>query len=160
MERKWSQVEYLHETVKNPNIIIKGTRSYYSNAWGSCFEDDVVRYLYGDEHSRKNWQPQWELDKLYIGNYDGGGTALCLAGKGACPPEDIGGYGGYECMKQAFATHPYGREANSYREWLGMGKRKTWDAKAFSIEESNDLLRYVQTLSPIFTKEGGNEDIG
>lgn len=69
MERKWSQVEYLHETVKNPNIIIKGTRSYYSNAWGSCFEDDVVRYLYGDEHSRKNWQPQWELDKLYIGNY-------------------------------------------------------------------------------------------
>ena len=97
---------------------------------------------------------------LEDGNYDGGGTALCLAGKGACPPEDIGGYGGYECMKQAFATHPYGKEANSYREWLGMGKRKTWDAKAFSIEESNDLLRYVQTLSPIFTKDGGNEDIG
>ena len=62
MERKWSQVEYLHETVKNPNIIIKGTQSYYSNAWGSYFEDDVVRYLYGDEHSRKNWQPQWELE--------------------------------------------------------------------------------------------------
>ena len=69
MERKWSQVEYLHETVKNPNIIIKGTRSYYSNAWGSCFEDDVVRYLYGDEHSRKNWQPQWHIDKLRIGNF-------------------------------------------------------------------------------------------
>ena len=117
-------------------------------------EHDKLLYIYdfGDY-----WTHEITLED---GNYDGGGTALCLAGKGACPPEDIGGYGGYECMKQAFATHPYGREANSYREWLGMGKRKTWDAKAFSIEESNDLLRYVQTLSPIFTKEGGNEGIG
>lgn len=69
MEKHWSKVEYLHQSVKNPNIIIKGTHSYYSNAWTDDFEDYVVRYLYGDEHSLKNWQPQWEIDKLYIGNY-------------------------------------------------------------------------------------------
>ena len=68
-ERRWSEVEYLSSTVTNPNIIIKGTHSYYSNAWTENFESSVVRYLYGDEHSRKNWQPQWELDKLYIGNF-------------------------------------------------------------------------------------------
>ncbi len=68
-ERRWSEVEYLSSTVTNPNIIVKGTHSYYSNAWTENFESSVVRYLYGDEHSRKNWQPQWELDKLYIGNF-------------------------------------------------------------------------------------------
>ena len=69
MEKHWSKVEYLHQTVKNPNIIIKGTRSYYSNAYTSDFEDSVVRYLYGDGYSLRHWQPQWEIDRLYIGNY-------------------------------------------------------------------------------------------
>lgn len=29
----------------------------------------MVRYLYDDEHSLKNWTLQWDLYKLYIGNY-------------------------------------------------------------------------------------------
>lgn len=69
VSKHWSQVEYLHQTVKNPNIIIKGKHSYYSNAWTSNFEDYVVRYHYGDEYSLANWQPQWEIDQLYIGDY-------------------------------------------------------------------------------------------
>lgn len=69
MVKHWSKVEYLAETVKNHNIVIKGKHSYYSNAWTENFEDYVVRYLYGDEHSLENWQPQWEIDKLYIGDY-------------------------------------------------------------------------------------------
>lgn len=32
-QKHWSKVEYLHESVKNPNIVIKGTKSYYSNAY-------------------------------------------------------------------------------------------------------------------------------
>ncbi len=68
-QKHWSKVEYLHETVKNPNIIIKGTKSYYSNTWTADFEDYVVRYLYGDQYSLKAWKPQWKIDKLYIGNY-------------------------------------------------------------------------------------------
>ncbi len=69
MVKHWSKMEYLAEVVKNPNIIIKGKHSYYSNAWSGDFEDYVVRYLYGDEYSLANWQPQWEIDKLYIGDY-------------------------------------------------------------------------------------------
>ena len=69
MKKHWSKVQYLHNTVKNPNIIIKGTKSYYSNAWTEDFESYAVRYLYGDEYSLQNWQPQWKIDKLYIGNY-------------------------------------------------------------------------------------------
>lgn len=67
--KHWSKVEYLHETVKNPNIVIKGTKSYYSNAYSPNFEDYVVRYLYGDEYSLSHFQPLWNYDKLYIGNY-------------------------------------------------------------------------------------------
>lgn len=81
MERKWSQMENLSQTVKNPNIIIKGPHSYYSSAWTDNFEDSAVRYLYGDEHSLKNWKPQWEVDKLYIGNYVSiGAEAVILMG--------------------------------------------------------------------------------
>ncbi len=69
MQKHWSKVEYLHESVKNKNIILKGTKSYYSNAWTTGFEDYCVRYLYGDEYSLKAFNLQWEADKLYIGNY-------------------------------------------------------------------------------------------
>lgn len=69
MIKHWSHVEYLHETVKNKNILLKGTHSYYSNAWTGSFKEAVVRYLYGDEYSLKTWDPLWEIDKLYIGDY-------------------------------------------------------------------------------------------
>ncbi|WP_292057003.1 MULTISPECIES: CatB-related O-acetyltransferase [unclassified Brevundimonas] len=67
-DRHWSKVELLHETVANPNIHIKGRRSYYSNAWTGSFEESVVRYLYGDPYSLKAWKPQWPIDQLHIGD--------------------------------------------------------------------------------------------
>lgn len=48
----WSQVEYLHLTVTNPNICLKGQHSYYSGAWDGPFEEVAVRYLHGDPFSR------------------------------------------------------------------------------------------------------------
>ena len=72
-EKHWSKIEFLHLSIKNPNIHIKGKHSYYSDAWTGSFEETVVRYLYGDEFSLKNWTPQWDIDQLYIGNY------VCIA---------------------------------------------------------------------------------
>ncbi len=82
MVKHWSKVEYLHQSVKNPNIIVKGTHSYYSDAWTGSFEEYVVRYLYGDAYSLEHWQPQWKLDKLYIGDYVciGGETVILMGG--------------------------------------------------------------------------------
>ena len=68
-DKHWSKVELLHQTVRNPNIHIKGEHSYYSDAWTGSFEQSVVRYLYGDDYSQQHWQPQWEPDPLYIGDY-------------------------------------------------------------------------------------------
>lgn len=61
-------MEFLHQTVTNPNIHIKGTHSYYSDCWDKGFERSVVRYLLGDDVSR-DWEPLGRLDKLYIGNF-------------------------------------------------------------------------------------------
>lgn len=68
-KKHWATVEYLHESVKNPNIHIRGKNSYYSDAWTGSFEESVVRYLYGDEYSLKNWESRWPVDQLYIGDY-------------------------------------------------------------------------------------------
>ena len=67
--KHWSKVQNLAETVKNPNIVIKGRHSYYSDAWSGSFEDYCVRYLYGDEYSLAHWEPQWKTDKLYLKEY-------------------------------------------------------------------------------------------
>lgn len=68
MKKHWSRVERLHETVTNPNIIVKGTHSYYSDCWDDGFETSVVRYLCGDEESQ-HWELPWKIDQLYIGDY-------------------------------------------------------------------------------------------
>ncbi|MTJ81428.1 MAG: CatB-related O-acetyltransferase [Telmatospirillum sp.] len=68
-DKHWSQVELLHQIVRNPNIHVKGCHSYYSGAWDNGFEGSVVRYLYGDEYSLRTWQPQWTIDQLHIGDY-------------------------------------------------------------------------------------------
>ncbi|MBY8074044.1 CatB-related O-acetyltransferase [Vibrio fluvialis] len=69
MENKhWSKVQLLHEVVTNPNIVVKGQHSYYSDCWDKGFEASVVRYLHGDEVSRA-WEPKWEIDRLFIGDY-------------------------------------------------------------------------------------------
>ncbi|WP_156458044.1 CatB-related O-acetyltransferase [Devosia epidermidihirudinis] len=67
--KHWSIVEYLHETVTNPNIHVRGQHSYYSNAWSGSFEESVVRYHYGDAFSLAAWEPQWPIDQLHIGDY-------------------------------------------------------------------------------------------
>ena len=79
--KHWSKVELLHETVRNPNIHVRGTNSYYSNAWTGSFEESVVRYLYGDDYSLKAWEPQWPIDQLRIGDYVAiGAEAVILMG--------------------------------------------------------------------------------
>ena len=68
MKKHWSRVERLHEAVTNPNIIVKGTHSYYSDCWDDGFEASVVRYLCGDEESQ-HWELPWKIDQLYIWDY-------------------------------------------------------------------------------------------
>lgn len=120
MEKHWSVVEYLHETVKNPNIVIKGTKSYYSNAYRPDFEDYVVRYLYGDEYSTAHFEPLWEYDKLYIGNYVciGAETVILMGGNNTHRPDWFSSYPFMEKMREAYVSK--GDTVIGDGVWIGM----------------------------------------
>lgn len=119
-EKHWSKVEYLNQSVKNPNIIIKGTRSYYSDAWSGGFEESVVRYLYGDEYSLTHWQPQWEVDKLYIGNYVciGAETIILMGGNNTHRIDWFSSYPFMEKIVEAYARK--GDTVIKDGVWIGM----------------------------------------
>jgi hypothetical protein len=44
--------------------------------------------------------------------------AICLAGKRACPPEDVGGTGGYENFLESIMD-PDHKEHEEHIEWIG-----------------------------------------
>lgn len=64
----------------------------------------------------------------------------CLAGKGACPPEDCGGVWDYEYMKMTLLEKPRSNDARMYRQWLGLGRGETFDPKAFDLDAVNKRL--------------------
>lgn len=71
--------------------------------------------------------------------------AVCTGGRGTCPPEDCGGFSGYEALKEAFATKDKD-EMDNYREWLGMRKNGVWNPDAFtekSLAEVNQRLKNI-----------------
>lgn len=118
--KHWSKVEYLHETVKNPNIVIKGTKSYYSNAYTPNFEDYVVRYLYGDEYSLSHFQPLWNYDKLYIGNYVciGAEAIILMGGNNTHRMDWFSNYPFMEKIKDAYLSK--GDTIIHDGVWIGM----------------------------------------
>ena len=120
MNKHWSKVEYLHQSVKNPNIIVKGTKSYYSNAYTPDFEDCVVRYLYGDEFSVRSWQPQWEIDRLYIGNYVciGAEAVILMGGNNTHRMDWFSSYPFMEKIVEAY--QPKGDTVIGDGVWIGM----------------------------------------
>ena len=66
--------------------------------------------------------------------------AKCLAGKGFCPPEDCGGPGGYERIKDVLAN-PDHEEYKDTREWLGLeDDNEVFDPNEFDLESTNEIL--------------------
>jgi hypothetical protein len=63
----------------------------------------------------------------------------CLVGKGACPPEDVGGVYGYADFLEAIQdpNHP---EHDEYLEWIG----GEFDPNAFDLEGINGELRGIR----------------
>lgn len=120
MTKHWSTVEYLNKTVRNPNIIIKGTKSYYSNAYTPDFEDYAVRYLYGDEYSRSHFKPLWEYDKLYIGNYVciGAEAVILMGGNNTHRMDWFSSYPFMEKIKDAYISK--GDTIIGDGVWIGM----------------------------------------
>ncbi len=63
---------------------------------------------------------------------------LCLKGKRACPPEDVGGVWGYKNFLEAIRD-PDHNEHEEYLTWIG----GEFDPEAFDLEEINTRLRHM-----------------
>lgn len=102
---------------------------------------DVVLAAMGT--SGQSWRSDpfvapWMVDEGYEGIPD----AVCLAGRRACPPEDIGGPWGFEELLEWLEGKiaPGDRErATEVIEWLP----EDYDPKFFSVAETNEVLEAV-----------------
>ncbi len=97
-------------------------------------------YDFGD-----SWEHEIELEK--VEDYPEA-VCKCIAGKGSCPPEDVGGVMGFANMKRLFLEEPESDEAESYRAWLGIDEEdyKKYkddynDFKYFSLRDANDEIK-------------------
>ena len=61
---------------------------------------------------------------------------VCVKGKRACPPEDVGGVWGYEGFLEAIRD-PDHAEHDMYLEWIG----GEFDPEEFDLDETNEILR-------------------
>jgi hypothetical protein len=86
-------------------------------------------YDFGD-----GWEHQVLVEKI-LPPEPGASYPLCIKGRRACPPEDVGGTWGYADFLDAIRDpeHP---EHDSYLEWIG----GEFDPEDFDLEEVNGAL--------------------
>lgn len=79
-----------------------------------------MRYLYGDEYSQKHFQPLWEYDKLYIGNYVciGAETVILMGGNNTHRMDWFSSYPFMEKIKEAYIAK--GDTVIDDGVWIGM----------------------------------------
>jgi Plasmid pRiA4b ORF-3-like protein len=96
---------------------------------------DKFSYVYdfGDD-----WEHEVRMEKVLPPDALAG-VPVCLAGKGACPPEDCGGAWGYTDLK-AILADPADEEHEERLQWLGLAAASDFNPAAFSLDEVNARL--------------------
>ena len=94
----------------------------------------VYEYDFGD-----SWEHQILVEK--IAQPDSGiQYPICIKGKRACPPEDVGGVWGYYDSFLEAMNDPNHEEHDSYLEWWG----GQFDPESFDLEEVNLNLQKIK----------------
>jgi hypothetical protein len=101
-------------------------------------EGGRARYTYdfGDD-----WEHEILVEKLLVAE-PGLRYPLCVAGEGACPPEDCGGAWGYAHLREVLAD-PASEEHDDLLAWLGLDKGTDFDPHRFDVEQANRALSLV-----------------
>lgn len=85
----------------------------------------------------------WEhhLSVEWIDDNDGEplaqGDAWVVEGENACPPEDIGGIGGFQEFLDKLENEPYADETKEMREWVGLD----YDPARFDRQAANAAIK-------------------
>ena len=101
-------------------------------------EGGQARYTYdfGDD-----WEHEVMVEKLLTAE-PGMGYPVCVAGAGACPPEDCGGVWGYAHLREVLAD-PADEEHDDMLAWLGLEKGADFDPHRFDVDKANRALTAV-----------------
>jgi len=100
-------------------------------------ENQKFMYIYdfGDE-----WRHKITLEKIIAEKPE---KALCLDGKGACPPEDCGGVYGY-LEFQRIINDSQDPEHVDMMDWAVLNEGEKWeDRYPFDLEEANKMVQSV-----------------
>ncbi|WP_340686883.1 plasmid pRiA4b ORF-3 family protein [Amycolatopsis coloradensis] len=111
--------------------------------------DDLVKpggrllynYDFGD-----NWDHEILIEEATAATSDGR-YPRCVAGQAACPPEDVGGTGGYARLIQILGDpgHPEHRDVV---DWLGLDDPDQFDPARFNLDEANQRLTLGDLYRP------------
>ena len=93
----------------------------------------LYTYDFGDD-----WEHDIVLEKVLPPDPAVG--LSCLAGKGACPPEDCGGAWGYASLKETLAD-PDHEEHEDLLDWLGLDSAADFEPAQFHLDQVNARLR-------------------
>ena len=93
----------------------------------------VYDYDFGD-----GWEHDVVIEEL-TWSYFGLKFGVCIDGQDACPPEDVGGAGGYEEFLDA-VSDPKHEEHESYLEWVG----GSFNPTDFDLAATNAALQRVR----------------
>lgn len=103
----------------------------------------VYEYDFGD-----CWLHEIEVEKVHDEAISAPFFAHCLAGKRACPPEDVGGVSGYASFLEAIEDpeHPAHEDMSN---WIGC----VFDADSFDARYVNrEIMRYEQEFHERFAE--------
>ncbi len=93
----------------------------------------VYEYDFGD-----SWEHEIVVEKISSPE-PGVHHPVCIKGKRACPPEDVGGIWGYENFLDAISD-PKHEEHVSYLDWIG----GEFDPEGCNLDKINQALRRVR----------------
>ena len=86
-------------------------------------------YDFGD-----GWEHQIQVEDVVPAEADTS-YPRCIAGRRNCPPEDVGGPGGYDELLEALADPTHDRHSELL-DWIG----GTFDPEHFDLDETNDRI--------------------
>jgi hypothetical protein len=94
-------------------------------------------YDFGDD-----WRHQVAVERILVAEPEQD-YPVCIKGRRACPPEDVGGIWGYYDFLEAIQD-PKHEEHDEYLEWIG----GAFDPEAFDLEEVNEALAALRQGLP------------
>ncbi|SET18278.1 plasmid pRiA4b ORF-3 family protein [Nonomuraea wenchangensis] len=85
-----------------------------------------------------SWRHDIVLEEILTAE-EGVRYPMLVDGAGACPPEDVGGIGGYEHFRRALAD-PGHDEHDEYVHWAGLNSAQEFDPARFALEATRRAL--------------------